>query len=260
MSVSTMILYKSWLDTRWRFIIGMLVMICSAAVIVLVYPQVVKLLPLTSGIKVSGPLGEEIRKAIDQSATFGEYAWLKWYAGSLVTLGVLLAALLGAGGLFTGGSSGSVFFTLALPASRRKILGLRAAVGLAEFSVAIMVSCLVVPAFAPSIGETASLSQALVHGVLAAIAGSLFFSLCLFLATTFSDVWRPLLITLAIAGLIGLSEVYFHDRLSFGIFRTMSGEAYHETGAIPWLGLAFSLAVSAVLIWAAILNLERRDF
>ena len=103
-------------------------------------------------------------------------------------------------------------------------------------------------------------SAALAHGIFAAIAGSVFFSLCLFLATAFSDVWRPLLITLAIAGLIGLGEIFFHDQLSFGLIRTMSGEAYHETGAVPWLGLAFSAVLSGGLIWAAILNLERRDF
>jgi ABC-2 type transport system permease protein len=260
MSANTMILRKSWLDTRWRFIIGMLVMICSAMGLVLIYPQVVKLLPLASGIEVSGPLGEMVRKGIDQAATFDGYAWLKWYDGNLVMFGALLAALLGAGGLFTGGSTGSAFYTLALPVSRRKILGIRAAVGLAEFSATMLVSCFIVPVFAPAIGQTASYPDALAHGAFAAIAGAVFFSLCLFLATAFSDVWRPLLITLAIAGLIGLGEMYFHDQLSFGLIRTMSGEAYHETGAIPWLGLAFSVIVSGALIWAAILNLERRDF
>lgn len=260
MSASTMILYKSWLDTRWRFIIGLAVMICSAAGVVLVYPQVVKLLPLASGIKVAGPLGEEIRKALDQSATFGGYAWIKWYNGNLVMFGALFAALLGAGGLFTGGSGGSALFTLALPASRRRILGVRAAVGLAEYAIAVLASCLALPVLAPAIGETASLPAALVHGLFAAIAGSIFFSLCLFLATVFSDVWRPLLITLAIAGILGLGEAYFHDELPFGVIRTMSGESWHLTGAIPWLGLVVSVAASAALIWAAILNLERRDF
>jgi hypothetical protein len=40
----------------------------------------------------------------------------------------------------------------------------------------------------------------------------------------------------------------------------MSGEAYHETAQFPGSDLHFSATLSGGLIWAAILNLERRDF
>ena len=119
---------------------------------------------------------------------------------------------------------------------------------------------LAIPLVAPAIGESASLLDAFVHGVCAFTAGSLFFSLTLLLATVFADVWRPVLIAILVAGFIGLGELFLHDDLPFGIFQTMSAEIYHATGALPWIGLAVCAAGSAALIYAAMLNLDRRDF
>ena len=123
-----------------------------------------------------------------------------------------------------------------------------------------MLGSLAVPLLAPAIGESVSFQDAAVHGFCAFVACSLFFSLALFLATVFSDVWRPVLITIAIASLAGLAEMFFQDTLSLGVIHTMSAQTYHETGALPWLGLLICIAGSAVLVVAAIRNIERRDF
>jgi hypothetical protein len=40
----------------------------------------------------------------------------------------------------------------------------------------------------------------------------------------------------------------------------MDGETYFQTGGLPWLGLLACAAGSAAMIYAAVLNLERRDF
>ena len=120
MSANNMIVYKSWLDTRWRFIVGLIFLACSSAGSVLVYPQIVKLLPLAAGVDTSGAFGEEIRKAIELSSSFGGYVWLKWDNGNLVQLGTLFAILLGAGGVLSQTTGGGAFYTLALPVSTRR--------------------------------------------------------------------------------------------------------------------------------------------
>jgi len=260
MSGGNMVVYKTWLDTRWRFIVGLIVLLCSALGVVFVYPQVVQLLPLAAGIDAPGQLGEEIRKAIELSSSFHGYQWLKWDNGSIIQMGTLFAVLLGAGGVFSQTTGGGAYYTLALPVSRRRLLATRAATGLVELFLLLLLPTLAIPLAAPAIGESASFLDAFVHGVCAFIASSLFFSLTLLLATVFADVWRPVLITIAIAGLIGLGELFFHNDLAFGIFRTMSAETYHQTGALPWLGLLGCAAGSAALIYLAVLNLERRDF
>ena len=255
-----MVFQKTWLDTRWRFLAGLIILTCSAIGIVLVYPQVVQLLPLAAGIDMHGKLGEEIRKAIELSSSFRGYTWLKWSDGSVLSLGPLFAILLGAGGVFSQSTGGGAYYTLALPVSRRKLLATRAATGLGELLIVLLLPSLAIPLVAPAIGESASLLDAFVHGVCAFTAGSLFFSLTLLLATVFADVWRPVLIAILVAGFIGLGELFLHDDLPFGIFQTMSAEIYHATGALPWIGLAVCAAGSAALIYAAMLNLDRRDF
>ena len=39
-----MLWYKSWLETRWRFLIGLVLLVCSAMFIVLAYPRLIQLL------------------------------------------------------------------------------------------------------------------------------------------------------------------------------------------------------------------------
>jgi hypothetical protein len=255
-----MILYKSWLDTRWRFIVGAAILACSVTAMVLLYPQVTGLLPVAASIEVPGALGEEVRKAIDLISSFDGYLWLKWYNGNMPMLASLFASMLGAGGIFTAGAGGGALYTLALPVSRRRLLILRAITGLAELLGLMMLASLALPLLAPAIGESVSFQDAAVHGFCAFIAGSLFFSLALFLATVFSDVWRPLLIAIAIASLAGLAEMIYQDALSLGVIHTMSAATYHETGALPWPGLLICILGSSVLIFAAIQNLERRNF
>jgi ABC-type transport system involved in multi-copper enzyme maturation permease subunit len=149
---------------------------------------------------------------------------------------------------------------LALPVSRRRLLATRAAAGLLLVFVMMLLSSLVIPLAAPAVGESYSLGDALVHAVCAFFAGSVLFSFALLLTTMFSDVWRPLLIGLAAGAAIGVAEILLHDSAPFGLYRTMNAETYFLTGGLPWLGLLACAAGSAALIYAAALNLERRNF
>jgi hypothetical protein len=42
--------------------------------------------------------------------------------------------------------------------------------------------------------------------------------------------------------------------------RVMSAQAYYRSGEIPWVGLLVGAAVSAALLYGAVVNIERRDF
>ena len=43
-----MIWYKSWLDTRSRFMVGLVLLVLSACGTVFYYPQVLKLMPMAN--------------------------------------------------------------------------------------------------------------------------------------------------------------------------------------------------------------------
>jgi hypothetical protein len=255
-----MLWYKSWLETRWRFVIGLLLLVLSAGGSVLGYPEVVKLLPLAPKVDVSGEVGRQIAEAIDLARSYRGYVWSQWFRQNMLQTWALFAVLLGTGGLFSQATGGGALFTLSLPATRTRVLGIRAATGLAELVVLALIPALVLPVLSPAIGQAYGIGDALIHAACMFIAGSVFFSLAFFLSTVFSDVWRPLLIVLCVAGVLALLGVIFRDVSRYTPFGVMSGELYFRGGGLPWLGLLASAATSAALLYAATRNIARQDF
>ena len=170
----------------------------------------------------------------------------------------IFAVLLGTGGLLPQASGGGALVTLSLPASRRRLVGVRAVTGLAELLVLAVVPSLLLPLLSPAIGERFGVGAALVHAACVFVAGTVLFSLAFWLSTLFSDVWRPLLIVFCLATVLGTVEQLF--RPPFGLVRVMSAEVFFRRGALPWPGLLVTAAVSVALLYAATRNIARRDF
>jgi hypothetical protein len=252
-----MLWYKAWLDTRWRFLIGLALLTLAAFGIVLYYPEVVKLLPLVPSIDTSGALGRRIKEAAELQRSYRGYIWSQWFGQTPTQMGTLFAVLLGNGGAV---SQGAALFTLSLPVSRNQLLAVRAGAGLAEWLVLALVPSLLIPLLSPAVGQTYSLVSALVHATCLFVVGAVFFSLALLLSTVFTDFWRPLLLACAAAFVLGLAELLARNLSRFGFFSLMSGEMYFRTGAVPWPGLLVSAALSASMLYGAALNLARRDF
>jgi ABC-2 type transport system permease protein len=252
-----MLWYKSWMETRWRFLIGLVIVICSACATVSMWPRFVELLPLASTVDPGGEIGRRIKESVEVQRQYRGYVWSQWFGQSLTNLWTLFAVLLGTGGLLSGGSA---LFTLSMPASRNRLIGVRTAAGLGELLVLALVPAMVIPLLSPSVGESYRVSDALVHGMCLFIAGAAFFSLAVLLSTVFTDLWRPLLLTLTLALLLALCEQVFRELSPFGIFRVMSAEVYFRTGHLPWLGLLATVAASAAMLYGAAVNIARRDF
>jgi ABC-2 type transport system permease protein len=218
-----------------------------------------KLMPLANTIDVGGEIGRRIKEAAELAVEYRGYVWSHWFSQNLAKIGTLFAALLGTGGLFSQASGGGVLFTLSLPASRNRLVAVRAAAGLSEWFVLAFVPSLLIPLLSPAIGEKYSVGNTLIHSACLFIAGAAFFSLAFLLSTVFNDVWRPLLIAVSVAVILALfGEV--SDMSRFSVFRVMSGELYFRTGELPWLGLLASVAASAAMLYGAVVNTARRDF
>jgi hypothetical protein len=255
-----MLWYKSWLETRSRFLIGLALVTLSAAGAVFAYPRLVGLLPLVPNIEVSGELGRRIRESADLMRDYRGYVWSQWLRQSMTNLLSLFALLLGTGGLLSQAPGGGALFTLSLPVSRNQLLGTRAATGLAELAALAFVPALLIPLLSPGVGQTYGIADALVHGLCLFIAGTVVFSLAFLLSTVFSDVWRPALIAGGAAAVLGLAEPFFPDLSRYSLFGIMNGELYFRGGGLPWLGLLASAAVSAAMLFTATKNIARRDF
>ena len=255
-----MLWYKSWLETRSRFLIGLVLLMLSAVGAVIAYPQVMKLMPLARTLDTSGELGRRIREGVELARSYRGYVWSQSFRQNLTQMVTLFAALLGSGSPLTQGSRGAALFTLSLPVSRNRLLAVRAAAGLTEFLVLALVPSVLLTLFSPVIGQTYGIGDALVHGVCLFIAGTVFFSLAFLLSTVFSEVWRPWLLACAMAAALAAFELVVPELSRYSIFRVMSGEVYFRGGGLPWLELLASAAVSVAMLYVAARNVARQDF
>jgi len=254
-----MLWYKAWLDTRWRFVTGFVLLVCGAWLAVFGYPQVSHLLQSAPAVDTTTPLGRQVQELVQVSRGFRGYVWSQWYRQSGVELGTLFAVLLGSGGLAAHAGRGELY-TLSLPARRSDLLIARATMGLVQLFLLTFVPSIVIAAAAPAIGQQFGIASAFAHATCLFTAGASFFSLALLLSTSYGDVWRPMLIAGAAAVAIALSEIGYPPSIRFRLLRLMSGDVYFRTGQVPWVALAAAATLSAALIAIATVNLNRRDF
>jgi hypothetical protein len=248
------------METRWRFLIGLVVLLCSAIGVVFTYPQVLKLLPAASKLEMDGAIGRKVAEAVDLARDYRSYVWSQWFRQNMLQMWALFAVLLGAGGLLSQTSGGGALFTLSLPATRNRLLGIRAVTGLAELLLLALIPSLLLPMLSPSVGQAYGVGDALVHSICMFIGGAIFFSLAFLLSTVFTDVWRPLLIVLCLAAALSLFGGVFPEVSRYSVFAVMSAETYFRGNGVPWLGLLSSAAVSVALLYAATKNIVRQDF
>lgn len=252
---------KVWLETRWRFIAGVVLLTMLAGAKVFEWVATEHLLPQVNADLISsnasGFVAAAIRDAIDVQSEFRGFIWYRAFRDNLTGLGIVFAVLLGCGGLVSETSKGSALFTLSLPVSRRELFTARAGVGLAQCFAVAMIPPLTLPILAPAIGQQFGIVDALAHGLCLFVGGALFFSLATYLSTLIADIWRPLVIALAIACAVAIASFAVPQLNVFGV---MNGETYYRTGALPWTGLLASAVVATALLYSASETLERRDF
>ena len=250
-----MLWHKAWVDTRWRFLVALALLVVPACGSSLAFPNVRDFL---ASIEVPIVADEEaavaFRESLELNRTFRGYAWSQWFAQSFPALLTIMAALLGSGSPLVKGGSGALF-SLALPVARGRWIGTRAGTALAELFVLALAPSLVFAALAPVVGEQFAVTEAMAYGLSAFAGGSLFLGLAVFLSTLFNDVWRPLLLTCV--GALAIGVIVPHD---YGLFRAMGGESYFFTGTLAWPALLVSAAGASGLVYAASANIGRRDF
>jgi ABC-type transport system involved in multi-copper enzyme maturation permease subunit len=252
-----MLWHKAWLETRGRFIAGLLLLTVLAGAKVYEYVVTLRMMPAAEAVADNSPLGNAIREAIAVQREFRGFIWYTAFRDNLTQLGVLFAVLLGCGGLLAEAKKGSAMFTLSLPVTRRRLLGVRAATGLAQCFALAMVPPLAISLLAPSVGQHFSVVDALAHGLCLFFVAALFYSLASFLSTLFGDFWRPMLIALVIVCVAAAAQFVAPE---YGLFKVMSGETYFKTGALPWVGFLTTAVLASAFLYSAAETLERRDF
>jgi ABC-type transport system involved in multi-copper enzyme maturation permease subunit len=253
-----MLWYKSWLDTRWAFLIGLALIVVAGCSHVFTFETVRELVGSVSAEDLGeGPLAAELREAVELQATFRGYLWSNWFAANFLYLLTVLAAVLGSGSPLSGSGRG-VLFSLALPVSRGRWLATRTGLALLELLALALVPSVAIVGLAPLAGEEVALAEALVYGLSAFVVASVFLGLAALLSTVFDDLWRPLLLT--VCGAFAIGAMRFALPEGRGLFAAMAGRSYFFDGSLLWPELVLAVVAATALIYAAAANIARRDF
>ncbi len=253
-----MLWYKAWLETRWRFVCALVLSAGLCVIVICAQPWVESLQLEARGM--GGQFDELIREAMALVSTYPGYVWSQWFAKNLLNIWTFFAVILGAGGVVAESARGSALWTLSLPLSRRRLLGVRAAVGALELLALALVPSLLVPALSPLIGKSYPLTTAVAYALIMYGGGLVLYTFTLLLSNIFGDQLKPIIIGLAVVFALGLLSLFSKTLADYGLYAVMSGQRLYFEGTPPWAGLAASLAAAAALYLLALRVLERRDF
>ena len=253
-----MLWYKAWLETRWRFVIALLLGAGLSVLTVMSYSALKDLQVDVS--TVPEPFRELAREGLALSATYAGYVWSQWFGKNFIQVWTFFAVLIGVGGVVTESSRGSALWTLSLPVSRARLLGVRAAVGAAELLALAVLPSILIPILSPAVGQSYGMADALTYSLICFLAGLVFYCFSLLLSTVFTDQLKPITIGLAAAFGLSLVPLFSRGLADYSVYAVMSGEKYFKEGVPPWAGLAVCVALAAALFLASLRLLERRDF
>jgi hypothetical protein len=247
---TAMLLRKSWLESRARFI-------AAATVLAILGVSTVLRAPATIRGWESVHRGEQM--------SYPLYIWLSLSHGFLQFLWVVAAVVLGLGGLLREDSLGSVGYTLALPVSRRRHVLTRAAVGAAEAIALGFIPGLIVAALSPIIDRSFPLTQALLFALLLVSAGLVFFALGFMLSHVLRGEYAAPAVALAIIAAFYIITKL--PRLEFlNVFDAMDGKqvlvghTFYLGDELPIAVIFSSLAVAVALVALSVSRVRHRDF
>jgi hypothetical protein len=254
-----MLWYKAWLDTRWRFLVGLALLVCTAVANALTYPLAQAIIAeAVRNSSTNGPLAGELDWSYQLAGTFRGYVWAQFVHENLYYLWTLFAVLLAADGPLS--QRTGAIFTLSLPVSRRRLCAVRAGADLGELALLSLLPLLAISLAAPLVGHSYPLADALMHGFHMWAGGTFFYCLTLLLAAFFEDRWRPILITLAVVVGVGVGREFMPLLVAFGPAGVMTGQSYFLSATPAWAGLVIWPMAAALLFHFAVRSVESRDF
>jgi ABC-2 family transporter protein len=246
-----MLRYKSWLDTRLWFFLGLMALSAQVIALYMSYPMD----PATT--YPNGALGvtaaEMMRLRTDE---FRGYIWLRWFSTTMLLIWPVFAIRLAGTGLE---ESAGREYLLSLPATRRRIAVSRLTVSAAQIAAITIVPSLLVCAIAPLRGQRYPVSDALMHSAILMVGSFGLFGLTMLLRV----ITRDAAAYVAMGGLVFLVWLFtflVQGFTPYSIVRVMNGADYFFNHQIPWTGLAVSATIGCALIWLSMRIVERRDF
>jgi ABC-2 type transport system permease protein len=239
-----MLWYKTWLETRSRFLLSLLniVALCSFSV----YHGTEGAMPYTKS----------------------DYYFAVLHGGHslLCMLWVLAVTLLAMGGLLREKAVGTAPFTLALPVSRARLLAVRISLVLGEAMALVIVPWIAMFLIGALNGKTHSFYQASFHMVLLAGGGVSFLGMALLISSLVEGEYTAPLVTFGV--LIGISVV-LSSSSSLAVYSPIEfirGTEFLDRhtrlliAPIPWMRISVNMLIGALLVAISAKSIQARDF
>jgi ABC-2 type transport system permease protein len=238
-----MLWYKAWIETRARFLAALFGITLVISVILHHYEVV-----------INPPLIYNNRFI----------SFIHSYVMGLWLLSVVLFAM---GGLMREKAVGASSFTLALPASRTRLLGIRVTVGIVQAILAAVFPWLAILVISHHAGKPFPISQAALYLLLLLSGGFVYFSLAVLISTLIEGEYTApaiayglTILTIILFGNSGFADPY----LNIGKFMTggflFSTRTYLLRPEIPWPGLIACWSAAALMLFASIQVTNHREF
>lgn len=260
-----MLWYKAWLETRFRFFIG-IVLICATCAFFVLGNQFI--LGTWREYRLQNPERTELPWILQATNDYPYFIWHFIFRSLLQQLWVVLAVLIGFGGLSREIAQGSASFTLSLPVSRRRLVSVRVLVGLAEILILGLIPALLIPILSLLIEKPYPVFDGFSHSILMVLAGIVFLSFGVFLSTVVQGEHTPTLIGVAAVVLFYFILGPYNDDgivkplwlKLIDVSTVMAGAPYLTSlTEFPWLGVTASLVAALVLFYISLRITEERD-
>lgn len=262
----SMLLYKAWLETRVRFLAGLI----AVAIVCIFYMEQHAWLVRMWSADIEKPQFYHAKNMLLGIHEYGWYLWHYLYDNYLQQIWALFAVLFGFGGLIRERTSGTALFSLGLPVSRGRWLFTRLGVALIESVILSFFAVLVVVIGSSIIHQSFSVSQALLHAALMVASGVLIVAFANLCYTLFPSNYLSLLFTLILLGAPYLWLQLYTQRMRYAgrqtwlryldIPHAMAGPWQLNWADTPWISLLAIWMLTAVVLGVTVVNGDRVDY
>jgi len=256
---------KAWLETRTRFLTALVATLAVCAFWTLGHPWIES---QWQRDLIEHPEWDNPPWFLRAMKDYPFYLWHFVYAEMFQKIWVILAVLLGIGGLSREAAHGTAGFTLSLPVSRLTIFGTRAVVAVAELLALALVALAAIVAGSRVMALPYPIHHGITHLAVMFAGGLVFLAASLCITEFLEGEHTP-----ALAGLGGVGLLYFVMQpyvdgapvtglaIPFAVPKLMAGPAdITGAGDIVWSGLFASLGAAAVFVALAVRRSRQRDY
>ncbi|MEO8128829.1 MAG: ABC transporter permease subunit [Bryobacteraceae bacterium] len=245
--------YKAWRESQIRFLIAAALLAAVCAIVILLEQQ----------------FRAQLNAARAPLNSYTGYIYLRIYGGFARGLFLILALMLGLGGLQREKAHGSIGFTLALPLRRFNLVAVRAFVGLSEVVLLAALPVALVPTLSLLAGQSYPFAQCLQFALLWIAVGSAVFSVAFLTSVAVASEYTALAISLVLFYIYPLAIRFGPLRgwpLHIHYIMNGTGMPYFDPardlliGPVPWLILGTAMAVAMGLLSLAAWITQRQDF